>query len=101
MREFQKKCSDFVKTLDNKYGIERDPQLSFTQLMEEIGELARDINYPRLRNKEIDRKNLEGEFGDVFLQLCVLAELHNVDLEKAVSEKIEILTERNRLPENY
>ncbi len=65
--------------------------------MEEIGELARDINLPKLRNKKIDRKNLEGEFADVVLQLAVLADLYNIDFEKAVESKIEILKERHNL----
>lgn len=35
--------------------------------MEEIRKLAKDINYPKLRNKEIDKDDLEGEFADVIL----------------------------------
>ena len=94
---FQKICAEIVGKIDNKYEIKRDPHFSFTQLMEEIGELARDINLPKLRKKKIDRKNLEGEFADVILQLAILADLYNVDFEKAVKSKIEILKERHNL----
>ena len=96
-KDFQKKCTKIVKEMDDKFEIKRDPHLSFTQMMEEIGELAKDINYPKLRNKEIDKDNLEGEFADVILQLAVLADLFDIDLEKAVESKYEILKNRHNL----
>lgn len=96
-QQFQKKCSDMVDRIDKKYNIDRDPHLSFTQLMEEIGELAKDINLPKLRNKEIDVDNLEGEFADVFMQLCALAELYHVDIEESTERKMEILKGRHNL----
>lgn len=94
-KEFQKLCSRIVKDIDNKYGIERDPHFSFTQLMEEIGELARAINLPKLRNKELDQENLNEEFADVLLQLSILANMHKVDLEDAVKTKIIQLKKRH------
>jgi len=99
IKEFQKMCADVVDKIDKKYGIERDPQLAFTQLMEEIGELARDINLKRLRRKEPDKENLSGEFADVFLQLAMLTEMHNIDLEEAIENKIKKLKERGYLEE--
>lgn len=96
-RDFQKKCVEIVKKIDKKYGIKRDSYLSFMQLMEEVGELAKDINYPKLRNKEIDKDNLEGEFADIILQLAILADMFDVDFEKAVESKYEILKNRHNL----
>jgi len=97
IKEFQKKCADAVDKIDKKYGIERDPQLAFTQLIEEIGELAKDVNSKRLRKTDPDKKNLSGEFADVFLQLAMLAKMHGVDLEEAVENKINKLKERGYL----
>jgi len=96
-KEFQKKCADVVDKIDKKYGIDRDPQLTFTQLIEEIGELAKDVNLKRLRKQEPDKENLSGEFADVFLQLATLAEMHGVDLQEAVENKINKLKERGYL----
>ncbi len=96
-KEFQKKCVKIVKEIDKKYNIKRDSYLSFMQLIEEAGELARDINSPKLRNKEIDRNNLEGEFADIIIQLAILADLYDVGFEKVVEEKIKILKERHNL----
>jgi len=97
INEFQKMCAKFVNDIDNKYNIKRDPHFCFTQLMEEIGELAKEINKPRLRSQEIDQKNLKGEFADVFLQLSALAGLLDVNLEEAVKEKIEEIKKRHNL----
>ena len=49
--EFQEKCAKIVEDIDAKYGINRDAHFSFAQLMEEVGELAKEINKPKLRNK--------------------------------------------------
>jgi len=97
IKEFQKKCADAVDKIDKRYGIERDPQLAFTQLIEEIGELAKDVNLKKLRKQEPDKENLSGEFADVFLQLAMLAEMHGVDLEEAVENKVRKLKERGYL----
>lgn len=93
-KEFQKKCVDLVNILDDKYNVNRDVHFSFAQLVEEIGELARDINSPRLRNMEIDKKNLKGEFADVMIQLMRLAEFFDIDIEDAVNKKIKELQKR-------
>jgi len=63
--------------------------------MEEIGELARAVNLPKLRNKNLDQDNLNEEFADVLLQLAILAKIHNVDFESAVKTKIEELKVRH------
>ena len=49
----QKRCVEVVKRIDKKYDLDRDKYLTFTQLVEEIGELGREVNTPKLRNKEV------------------------------------------------
>lgn len=95
IRNFQKYCAGLVKKIDRKYNIDRDSYLSFTQLMEEIGELARDVNRPKLRNQKIERENLMGEFADVFLQLCALAEILGIDIADSVDLKKRVLKKRH------
>jgi NTP pyrophosphatase (non-canonical NTP hydrolase) len=99
--EFQKSCAKAVIEIDAKYNIKRDLQFSFTQLMEEIGELAKEINMPRLRNKGIDFDNLEGEFADVIIQLSILAEMTSVNLSRAVETKLKVLAQKHDLKNNY
>lgn len=93
-KDVQKMAVGLVDELDVKFKVERDAQLNFTQLIEEVGELAKDINLPKLRHKEPDRTNLEGEFADVFFLLAKAAEMNNVDLEEAVKNKIIEVRER-------
>jgi len=96
-KEFQQKCAKIVKDLDEKYNVNRNPHLGFAQFIEEVGELAKEINKPKIRNKEIDSENLKGEFADVFLQLYALADILGVNVEDAVNFKSKILEERHGL----
>lgn len=96
-KDFQKVCAEVVGKIDKKFNINRDAQLSFTQFVEEVGELAKDVNSKRLRNTEPDAENLAGEFADVFMQLAILAEMHGVDLEEATTKKFEKLKARGYL----
>jgi NTP pyrophosphatase (non-canonical NTP hydrolase) len=95
--ELQKRAVEIVDILDKKFSVKRDAQLNLAQLVEEIGELAKDINLKRLRHKDPDRENLEGEFADVFLQLSKQADIAGIDLEKAVLGKTEELKKRHGL----
>ncbi|MBI4155483.1 hypothetical protein HY498_05360 [Candidatus Woesearchaeota archaeon] len=63
-----------VKKIDKKYNINRDVQLNLSQLLEELGELARVANLKKLRNKTPEKKDLEDEFADVVLQIATLAD---------------------------
>lgn len=95
IKEFQKMCVGIVKKIDSKHGVERTPQLSFIQFAEEVGELAKEVNRPALRQQEIDEQDLKGEFADLFLQLSVLADLYNVDFQEAVEYKLKELQQRH------
>ena len=96
-KELQKKAVEAVDAVDKKFKLKRGAQLNLAQLMEELGELAREVNLLALRNREPDKENLEGEFGDVLLQLSKLADLTGVDLEQAVLNKIETLKKRHNI----
>ncbi len=96
-RELQKIAAEIVDILDNKFNVTRDDQLNFTQMVEEIGELAKEINLPRLRSRQPERKNLEGEFADIFFLLSKMAHMKGIDLEEAVLNKLKVLHERHNL----
>lgn len=97
IKDFQKYCAEIVSKIDQKFKIKRDAQLALSQLIEEIGELAKEVNRKNLRHEDPDFKKLENEFADVFLQLAKLASMHEVGLEKAVNQKIKELKERKYL----
>ncbi len=96
-KELQKLAAEIVDKIDVKFKLQRDAQLGLSQLIEELGELAKVVNLEKLRNKKPERKDLEDEFADVVLQLAKLANLFDVDLEKVILDKIEILKKRHNL----
>jgi len=71
--------SDFQRLIAEKYE-KRDRQrgtpATFMWLIEEVGELATALSSD-------DQQNKEEEFADVLAWLCTLANINDVDLEKA------------------
>ena len=71
--------SEFQQIIAKKYG-KRDRQrgipATFMWFIEEVGELATAL-------ASNDQKNKEEEFADVLAWLCTLANITDVDLEKA------------------
>ena len=72
IREFQRLIARRYKKRDMERGVPR----TFLWFIEEVGELA-----TALASK--DKANTEEEFADVFAWLCTLANITDVNLEKA------------------
>jgi NTP pyrophosphatase (non-canonical NTP hydrolase) len=72
IREFQELIARKYKKRDKERGVPR----TFLWFIEEVGELA-----TALASK--DKANTKEEFADVFAWLCTLANITDVDLEKA------------------
>ncbi len=70
--QFQQIISKKYQKRDQKRGI----PATFMWFIEEVGELATAL-------AANDQQNYEEEFADVFAWLCTLANISNVDLEKA------------------
>lgn len=77
----------------NKFGIQRDSDWFILKLQEELGELIQSylmmVGQARTKGKS-ERKlaqDFRKEVADVFAHVLLLARHHNIDLEKAVSEK--------------
>jgi NTP pyrophosphatase (non-canonical NTP hydrolase) len=73
---------EFQNFIDKKYGV-RDRQrgipTTFMWFIEEVGELATALAGD-------DHANKEEEFADVLAWMCTLANVSNVDLEKAIEK---------------
>lgn len=71
--------SEFQQLISRKYGKrdrERGIPVTFMWFIEEVGELASALAAG-------DKENKQEEFADVFAWLCTLANISNVDLERA------------------
>ena len=77
IREFQQLIAQKYEKRDRERGTPR----TFMWFIEEVGELATSL-------AEKDAKNTEAEFADVFAWLCTLANINEVDLEKACDKYI-------------
>lgn len=97
IKEYQNKSKTIVDKLDKKFNIKRTPQMSISQLLEELGELTEQVNKKNLRNTKPKKEDLEDEFADVFIQLGKLASEFNIDLKKAIKNKMKTLKERHKL----
>ncbi len=91
--EIQKHAKDLCKR--NKWD-ERDVNQRFLYLMTEIGELSDELI--KLKWKDQNKDNLKRKIGheifDVIWNLCDLANLLKIDLEKCGREKMEMNNKR-------
>ena len=78
VREFQELIARKYKKRDQERGVSR----TFMWFIEEVGELATAL-------ASADADNTEEEFADVFAWLCTLANITDVDLEKACAKYTE------------
>ncbi len=75
IRQFQSLIAEKYEKRDRQRGI----PATFMWFMEEIGELATALSSQ-------DKANAEEEFADVLAWLCTLANISDIDLEKAVEK---------------
>lgn len=73
--EFQQLIASKYKNRDQQRGV----PATFMWFIEEVGELATSL-------ASDDRANKQEEFADVFAWLCTLANISDVDLEKACAK---------------
>jgi NTP pyrophosphatase (non-canonical NTP hydrolase) len=88
IEEMQNKAVEAVGERLNRKGITPCIDLTMTHLMEEIGEIARQINNGKLKRKEVDIQNIGEEISDSIILLALLASQYNINLEKVLTDKI-------------
>ena len=76
--DFQKLMREIYFHRDSERGINR----TFIRLVEEIGELANLIKY-----EKIEKKHISEEIADIIAWTNSLANLLDINIEKALSEK--------------
>jgi NTP pyrophosphatase (non-canonical NTP hydrolase) len=74
--DFQALIAHRYEKRDRQRGVPR----TFMWFVEEVGELSTALVSRK------DRRNMEEEFADVFAWLCTLANITDVDLEKAIEK---------------
>lgn len=89
MAENQISIADFQKLIRDRYyktDSARGTAGTFMWFIEEVGELSTALqnNLPGKAPTPAERANLEEEFADVLAWMCTLANIHGVDISKAL-----------------
>ena len=93
VKTFQKEVEKLFNEISNrrKDKDKRTEEEIFIHLIEEIGEIARQLTNKKIRKERFDHKNLEEEISDSILFLTYLASLYKINLENSLRKDIEKL----------
>ena len=97
MEEQQKRINQIINDIDEKMKGEHDSDTTMIHIMEEIGEISRQLYNKKIGRDELDVKTLEEEIADSIMLLNRLATLYNIDVEEAINKKITELKRRHNL----
>lgn len=98
--EFQQKCSALSTRIREKRGNQPSDYVSFLHIIEEFGEIAREL-YNEERNRvEFSHSHLAEEFADLFILLADFATRRDIDLAQVMDEKLGELRDRHGLQDN-
>lgn len=95
MKDIQKQVDDWVKQLKIGYF---KPHEILARLMEEVGELAREINHafgPKKRKPTEKEKEIGDEMGDIIFTMVCLANSLNIDLDKSFQKMMDKIYKRD------
>ncbi len=85
LRELQ----NLVSKIRHERGFTMDPLRIFVLLDEEVGEIARELKRTWSPNYDpFSKQDLEDEIADVLVCLLALANQFEIDVEKALTEKL-------------
>jgi len=94
LRELQKKVDEWIQQFEEGYW---PPLAMFTSLVEEIGELGREINnIERYKIKrEESASKIEEEVGDTLFSLICIANYFKINMEEALLKTLEKYSKRD------
>jgi len=94
LKELQRKVDEWIQQFEEGYW---PPLAMFASLVEEVGELGREIN--NIERYKIKRESstsaLDIEIGDVLFSLICIANYFKVDIESALLRTLEKYTKRD------
>jgi NTP pyrophosphatase (non-canonical NTP hydrolase) len=98
IKDMQKQMWNIIEERNRKAGTEHDKELTFVHIVEEIGELAREL-YNKRNNlrKEFNKEKFDEELIDSIAFLLILAKDYDVNLEETFNKKIQKLKKRFEL----
>ncbi len=91
IEEMKQKAVDLIKRIDEKNKGDHSTETIFYHTIEEIGEISRELYNMKSGRAKINKENLALEIADVYLLLAQFAENFDIDLTKAIEDKIKEL----------
>lgn len=89
IKEIQEQIDNFIKN----HGGYWSPLSMLAAIMEEVGELAREINhlekYKPKKASEKEKRNIGEEIADLLFSIVCLANYYNIDLNKELIQALE------------
>ena len=100
INQAQKDSYKIIEEYNEKNNLKHNKATVFPHLIEEVGELSRELNHG-INNwrEDFDKEKLGEEMADVLCQIFNLATDYNINLEKAFKNKIKKLRKRFELDE--
>jgi len=95
--DLQKKADEIIDTIDKKFNCKHNINNTILHLLEELGEVANELNKPNIRNEPINKEHLGEELSDLLIFIARIANLNNIDLEQSIKNKIGELNKRHNL----
>lgn len=95
IQEMQSKVDEWISQFEEGYW---QPTSMALRLVEEIGELAREVNHlygEKTKKPDEAETDLELEVGDILFILLCFANAHNLDLERAFLRVMEKYYQRD------
>ena len=99
IKEMQEEAWKVIKEYNKKHGLEHKKETVFLHLIEEIGELARELAKETndWRKEGFSKEKVEEELVDVLAQILYFAKDQEIDIEEAFKSKILKLRKRFEL----
>ncbi len=95
IKELQKRVLEVEKKWAAKKGFEFTEEISIIHLMEEVGEIARQLFNKKARPEYFNKENLKEEVIDVILVSLCLADKLDINLSEELINKINKLNKRD------
>ncbi len=97
LKELQQKCASLSKEIREKRGNVATDYVSILHIVEELGEIARELYNSERKRKEFSKENLEEEFADIIMLLLEFANRKDIDVSAAIERKMDKLRLRHKL----
>ena len=95
IEEAQKRVLEFEKKWAELKDIEFTPELTTLHLIEEVGEMTKQLFYKKAKPNKFDEENLKEEVIDVILVSLCLADKLKINLSEEIDKKINELNKRD------